>query len=102
MNDIVVAQSPYAPIQQKLRQQTLNLLSGVPDNVAMATLTDWRADLYREPRDPDPQTDVTTPIEARLMRQLQRAGVPETRLSRDLQQRLNSFRVGSDASGELR
>ncbi len=36
-------------------------------------LTDWKADLYRER--PDPQTDATTPIETRLLRQLQKAGV---------------------------
>lgn len=101
LNDIVTAQSPFAPIQQKLREQIAGLVAGIPQSVGTAVLTDWRADLYRE-RDPDPGTDATTAIETRVMRQLQRAGVPETQVSRDVQQRLNSFRVSSESGGDLR
>jgi len=102
LNDVVVAQSPFAPIQQKLREQIGTLLGGIPQTVSTAVLTDWRADLYRESRDPDPETDATTAIETRVMRQLQRAGVPENQISRDVQQRLNSFRVSSESGGDLR
>lgn len=101
LTDIVVAQSPFAPFQQKLRDQINGLLGGVPEPVGAAVLSDWKADLYRE-RDPDPQTDATTPIETRLLRQLQKAGVPENRLSREVQQRLNSFRLSSELPGDLR
>lgn len=101
LTEIVTAQSPFAPFQQKLRDQINGLLGGVPEPVAAAVLTDWKADLYRE-RDPDPQTDATTPIETRLLRQLQKAGVPENRLSREVQQRLNSFRLSSEIPGDLR
>ena len=101
LSDIVVAQSPFAPIQQKLREQITAFVGGVPQSVAAAVLTDWRADLYRE-RDPDPETDATTAIETRVMRQLQRAGIPENQISRDVQQRLNSFRLSSESGGDLR
>lgn len=101
LQDVVLAQSPFPPIQQKLREQIGVLLGGIPQSVSTAVLTDWRADLYRE-RDPDPETDATTAIETRVMRQLQRAGVPENQISRDAQQRLNSFRLSSEAGGDLR
>jgi uncharacterized membrane protein required for colicin V production len=101
LTDIVTAQSPYPAIQQKLRQQVSTVLTGVPNDIASAALMDWKADLYRE-RDPDQETNATTAIEQRVIRQLQIARIPETQLPRDVQQRLNTYRVSSEYSGDLR
>jgi hypothetical protein len=64
-----------------------NSLSGVPNQVAAAALKDWLADLEGTV-DPDPQTDITTPLDARIVRQLQRANVPLNRLDQALRTRL--------------
>ncbi|HVV99347.1 MAG TPA: CvpA family protein [Planctomycetaceae bacterium] len=64
-----------------------NSLSGVPNQVAAAALKDWLADLEGT-IDPDPQTDITTPLDARIVRQLQRANVPLNRLDQALRTRL--------------
>ena len=65
-------------------------LAGIPNQVQTAALTDWHADLLGLTPDPDPETDLTTPLDVRLVRQMQRAGVPMTRLASQVQQRLRS------------
>jgi membrane protein required for colicin V production len=63
-------------------------LSGVPDQVATAALHDWLIDLTGGGSDPDPDTDVTSPLDRRIVRQLERLGVPESRLNQALRERL--------------
>ncbi|MBI5758616.1 MAG: CvpA family protein [Planctomycetales bacterium] len=63
-------------------------LSGVPDQVAAAALHDWLIDLTGGATDLDPDTDVTSPLDERIVRQLERLGVPESRLSQALRERL--------------
>lgn len=63
-------------------------LVGVPDQVATAALRDWHADLKGLTPDPDPQTDATMSLDARIVRQLELAGVPISALSSSLQDRL--------------
>lgn len=61
--------------QQKFTAEIESLLDGVPENAALRALHDWRSDLLGRGTDPDPQTDVTTPLDSRLVRQLQAAGI---------------------------
>jgi hypothetical protein len=63
-------------------------LSGVPDQVAAAALHDWLIDLTGGGADPDPDTDVSSPLDQRIVRQLERLGVPASRLNQALRERL--------------
>jgi len=64
-------------------------LAGLPAGVTLGVLTDWHADLLARDPDPDPETDIATPLDLRIARQLQRAGVPRTRLSAEWRERLD-------------
>lgn len=67
-------------------------LVGVPDQVAAAALRDWLVDLTGEGTDPDQATDVTTSLDQRIVRQLERLGIPESRLNQALRERLRGVR----------
>lgn len=62
-------------------------LTGLPDEIAIAALRDWSADLLGD-NDPDPQTDVSASLEERIRRQLRRARIDERNLPADVQKRL--------------
>lgn len=62
-------------------------LAGLPDEIAIAALRDWSADLLGD-ADPDPQTDVSVSLEERLRRQLRRARIDERGLPADVRKRL--------------
>lgn len=63
--------------------------AGIPDQVVLAVLRDWRSDLQDLGPDPDPDTDGDTQLDVRIRRQLQAAGIPLTSLSRAVQDRLS-------------
>lgn len=63
-------------------------LSGIPDQVSLAVLEDWRADLFTGSTDPDPGTDLYTLLEDRMYRQLQSHGVRFDQVSAEVQRRL--------------
>jgi len=76
------------PDRQGEKQLELEaLLRGVPAGVAASALRDWKADLLGA-NDPDPETDLTTPLDVRLVRQLSAAGVRLDSLPRPIRQRL--------------
>lgn len=66
------------------------LLEGIPDQVQHAVIEDWYTDLliFDRSRDPDPATDLTTPLDQRIVRELERTGISWRSLSADVQQRL--------------
>jgi membrane protein required for colicin V production len=77
------------PDHQAERQTELGaLLRGIPAGPAAAALRDWNVDLLGTGTDPDPDTDLTTPLDYRLIRQLHAAGVPMTSLPRPIRERL--------------
>ena len=88
LSEIAAAFSTVPDAQATIIEEIDRLLSGLPDRVAIAVLRDWRADLKKTKPDPDPQTDVSIPLDARIVRQLSLAGVPLTTLSSSLQDRL--------------
>jgi hypothetical protein len=67
-------------------------LSGVPDQAVAAVLRDWLIDLTGDGADPDQGTDVTTSLDQRIVRQLSRLGIPESRLNQALRERLRGVR----------
>ncbi|MFN0055558.1 MAG: CvpA family protein [Planctomycetales bacterium] len=76
--------------REQSRQQTEieTLLHGIPPVVAKGVLLDWRADLLGTADDPDSETDVMTPLDHRLLRQLARQGVDLEDLPRPVRERL--------------
>ncbi|MFK7778959.1 MAG: CvpA family protein [Gimesia sp.] len=88
--EIASVYSDYPEAQNSLIEEFELLLSGVPDRVVMAVLKDWRADLYLTGGDPDSQTDVTTRLDVRVVRQLELLRVPLNSLSSALQNRLHN------------
>lgn len=65
-------------------------LSGLPDQIKFSVVKDWYTDLivYDPDADPDPKTDVSTPFDQRIRRQLQLHNVPLSSLSAAWQDRL--------------
>lgn len=76
--------------QQSFINNIQSKLTGVPERVKASVLQDWFADLMPGEDDPDPETGLRTQLEIRILRQLQAAGISPTRLSNELQQRLNA------------
>ena len=75
--------------RQTITQRTKQHLAGIPPQVQLAVIEDWSADLRMEATDPDPQTTVSTRLDERILRQLEKSRVSWNSLSFDLQQRLN-------------
>ncbi len=69
-------------------------LAGLPDQIKNRVVQDWYTDflVLDKSADPDPQTDLTTPFDARILRQLQLNQVPLSSLSTALQDRLRNAR----------
>jgi len=61
---------------------------GIPDEVVLNVLRDWRADVRNERPDPDPQTSARTRLETRISRQLAKAGISPRSLDNAWQDRL--------------
>ncbi len=68
------------------------LLKDVPEDVSKRALLDWHSDLMGKQPDPDPETDVTAPLERRLRRQLEQAGISLRSLPPEVQERLKAVR----------
>ncbi|HIE95702.1 MAG TPA: CvpA family protein [Fuerstia sp.] len=75
--------------RRMITQRTKQHLAGIPPQVQLAVIEDWAADLRMDVSDPDPQTTVSTRLDERIVRQLEKARVSWNSLSFDLQQRLN-------------
>ena len=75
--------------RQTITERTREHLVGIPPQVQQAVIEDWSADLRMDANDPDPQTNVSTRLDERIVRQLEKARVSWNSLSFDLQQRLN-------------
>ncbi|QDU79742.1 Colicin V production protein [Polystyrenella longa] len=76
--------------QRAVRDEIDTALYGLPEPVAQAAVQDWHADLMGFQGDPDPQTTINTPLNERILRQLQRAGIGLNQLSSKLQNQLRA------------
>ena len=90
LREIAAVYSDYPEAQNSLIEEFELSLSGVPDQVVDAVLKDWRADLFLTGGDPDSKTDVTTPLDVRVLRQLELQKVPLNSLSSGVQDRLRT------------
>lgn len=75
--------------REKIREKTTQYLAGVPEDIQRRVLEDWHADVMLLRDDPDPQTNVSTRIDERIVRQLKRAGISFERLDFELRNRLS-------------
>ena len=89
LEEISRAYSSIPPVQLQVKNDIRQRLAGLPPEVVQTVLEDWRRDLWRpQAVDPDPGTDANATLEARIVRQLQRRGIPLNRLSSEVQHRL--------------
>ncbi|WP_417389263.1 CvpA family protein [Gimesia sp.] len=88
LGGIAAVYSDYPEAQDSLIEEFDATLTGLPDQVVLAVLRDWRADLLLNGGDPDPKTDVTTPLDTRVLRQLELQRVPLNSLGSALQDRM--------------
>jgi membrane protein required for colicin V production len=85
LDEIAGIYDEHTDIVPRARQ----FLAGVPASVQRRVLDDWHADAMGLRSDPDPATDVNTPLDERILRQLQKSGITLDRLDRDLRSRLS-------------
>jgi membrane protein required for colicin V production len=76
--------SDIAETRQALISDVEDQLAGLPERVALAVIRDWHADLlsFDAASDPDPGTDINTPLEVRIRRQLAQASAEPVRSDR--------------------
>jgi uncharacterized membrane protein required for colicin V production len=98
--DVSQLRSSFPQIQIRLQSELRGLMSGIPDNVAVAVLKDWKADLSNDrANDPDRATDINTSVEQRILQQMTRNGVRLDQLDPALRERLSS---GANSGAQLR
>ena len=91
LTEVSQLRSTFPQIQTRLQSELRGLMAGVPDQVAVAVLKDWKADLMRDVNnDPDRSTDIDTPVEQRILTQMTRHGVRLENLDPVLRERLSS------------
>jgi|HubBroStandDraft_6_1064221.scaffolds.fasta_scaffold25964_2 uncharacterized membrane protein required for colicin V production len=64
-------------------------LKGIPDDVALNVLRDWRADLLDKNSDPDPRTTDRSSLNDRILNQLSKSGVSLRSLDAATRERLH-------------
>jgi len=101
LEEISQLRSTFPQVQSRLQAEVRGLMKGVPDAVQVAILRDWKSDLSpsNQASDPDPSTNSSTPIEMRVLKQIEKAGMRIDRLDPDLQDRLSA---GSEGGVQLR
>lgn len=100
LTEVSQLRSTFPQIQSRLQSELRGLMAGVPDNVAVAVLRDWKADLSHDfNNDPDRSTTIDTPVEQRILQQMQRHGVQIEKLDPALRDRLSS---GANGGIQLR
>ncbi|MCA9072587.1 MAG: hypothetical protein KDA84_26875, partial [Planctomycetaceae bacterium] len=88
----VLADQPAA--RQTIIDEIEKSLAGLPDQIKLSVVKDWYTDLlvFDPNADPDRSTDLSTPFDTRILRQLQINNVPLSSLSSALQNRLQNTR----------
>ncbi|MFN8855443.1 MAG: CvpA family protein [Planctomycetaceae bacterium] len=92
LKEIAQAFSGRESTRQQLQRQVELLLEGVPATLARQALVDWRADLYGTVPDPDPGTELETPLEDRILRQMTKSRIGLQDLPSGVQSRLKQPR----------
>lgn len=91
LQDIARIFTSSPSLQAKKMTEIDTLVLGLPDPVVAGVLEDWLSDLRGDEVDPDSHTDVTSKLDIRIARQLERLGIKREDLSQDWQTRLERF-----------
>lgn len=102
LDEIVSTKSEFPSIQKTLKAEYEQILRELPQQVGQAVFTDWYGDLTNSRTDVDPDTSASTPLEARIQRQLKKANFPVERLPEAMQRRLENFGLTSEGAGVFR
>jgi uncharacterized membrane protein required for colicin V production len=102
LDEIAAAKSQFPSIQKTLKAEYQQVLRELPQQVGQAVFEDWYGDLTNSQTDIDPDTNSTTPVEARIKRQLKAANFPETKLPASMQKRLEDFGMTAEGAGVFR
>lgn len=86
---IVSAYTNDPTSQLSFEQQIEGFLGTLPETVYLGVLEDWNADIWSQP-DPDQKTSGQSTLEQRILRQLDKAGIPLSQLDPAMQQRLRA------------
>ncbi len=90
LREIAALYYDFPDAQQSMIEEVEKALAGIPDQVSLAVVRDWHADVMVVKPDPDPQTDLSTLLDVRIVRQLEQAGVSLNTLGSSLQSRLRA------------
>jgi len=93
LREIAAIHYDFPDSQNEFIEEIETALADLPGPVAGNVLKDWNADLTETDPDPDPQTDYTTSLNTRIVRQLEAANVPLSSLSRGLQDQLRGAQI---------
>ncbi|MCA9115682.1 MAG: CvpA family protein [Planctomycetaceae bacterium] len=88
LKEIGEVYSDFPEARKVFIEEIESSLAGIPDRVRQGVLRDWHADLLSVDPDPDPQTDVVTSLDARIVRQMKLAGLSIESLNTALRDRL--------------
>ena len=91
LKEIAGVYTEHLDAQQLIMEEVVYSLHGLPDQITVAVLEDWRADLRGFTPDPDPSTDMRTSLDRRIVNQLSRANIALGTLPAELRQRLSGI-----------
>ncbi|QDT66023.1 CvpA family protein [Calycomorphotria hydatis] len=83
LHQIAEVYSDNENAQRSIISEAQRHLSSVPDQIVKPVLADWKADLLDQRPDPDPDTDLGTPLDVRISRQLKKMGQSFGNISSD-------------------
>ncbi len=102
LDAIVATQSDFPSLRNKIKAGHTAVLKMLPAEVSDAVVQDWYGDVTNSKTDVDQGTNSSTPLQARIIRQLSVARYPESKLPLALQNQLKQFRLTAEATGVLR
>jgi len=88
VKEIAAVFSTIPTVRLGIEQQVNQSLEGLPEPLRMSVLADWKADLWSEKPDPNPQTGPNSTVEQRILANMGQLGISLNQLSPALQQRL--------------
>lgn len=88
LQEIAAVYSDFPEAQELIVEEIAISLDGIPNRVTTGVLDDWHADLMGRDPDPDMHTNLTTSLDARILRQLAESRIAINTLDADLQARL--------------
>lgn len=101
VREIAAVFSTIPTVRLGIEQQINQSLDGLPDQLRTNVLADWKADLWSEKPDPNPQTGPNSTVEQRILANMAQLGIPMNQLSPALQQRLGQAQAAPKQGNPL-